>query len=130
MAEQAVGETADLRYLGADSVRCSEGNLSGFRVCTEDAQSIGKLAGILISPSERRLAYLVVEAPGFFAHRRYLLPLDAGAVVADASRTLNVVGIRKDELDHLTVAPRTFPAFSDDDLLEALFPSRSEPLPA
>jgi hypothetical protein len=130
VAEQRLEETADLRYLGADSVRCSEGNLSGFRVCTEDAQSIGKLAGILISPSERRLAYLVVDAPGFFVHRRYLLPLDAGAVFADESRTLRV-GVSKDELDLMAASPRFFPTFSDDDLLEALFPSRSaEPLPA
>lgn len=129
MAEHRAEETADLRYLGADNVRCSDGNLSGFRVCTEDAQSLGSVNGVLINPSERRLAYLVVETSGFFVHRRYLLPLDAGATVADDSKTLRL-GVRKDELDLQAFAPHAFPVFSDDDLLDTIFAPRSEPIPA
>jgi hypothetical protein len=113
--------TADLRYLEAQSVRCPAGNLSEYRVCTQDAQSLGSVKGVLIRPSERRLAYFVIEAPGLFVHRRYLLPVDAAAVVQEHG-TLRI-SARKDELDLQTFTPRSVPEFSDDDLLKAIFPS-------
>jgi hypothetical protein len=122
MADKTLDPTADLRYLEADSVRCSEGNLSGYRVCTQDAQPLGNLKGVLISPSERRLAYFVIETPGLFVHRRYLLPVDAGTVLQERPRTLRV-SARKDELDLQTFTPRSVPEFSDEDLIRTMFPA-------
>lgn len=122
MAAKALDATDDLRYLAANSVRCPSGNLSGYRVCTQDAHSLGSVKGVLISPSERRLAYFVIEAPGLFGNRRYLLPVDADAVVQEAPRTLRI-SARKDELDLQTFTPRSVPDFSDEDLLRALFPA-------
>jgi hypothetical protein len=121
--------TADLRYIGASSVRCSSGNLSGFRVCTGDAQSLGSVEGVLISPSERRLAFFVIETAGLFVHRRILLPVDAGAVVQEEPRTLRI-SARKDVLVLETFTPRSVPEFSDDDLLRTIFSERSDSLPA
>lgn len=122
MAANTLEQTADLRYLEADSVRCPLGNLSEYRVCTEDAQSLGSIKGVLIRPSERRLAYFVIESPGLFVHRRYLLPVDAAAVLQEESGTLRL-SARKDELDLQAFTPRSVPDFSDDDLLKAIFPA-------
>jgi hypothetical protein len=73
--------TADLRYLNAESVRCPEGSLADFQVCTEDAQSLGSVEGVLISPASRRLAYFVTKSKGLLQRHHYLVPLDAGAVL-------------------------------------------------
>lgn len=120
MADKTRSATADLRYLEANSVRCPTGNLSGYRVCTVDAQSLGSVSGVLISPSERRLAFFVIEVPGLFVNRRYLLPVEAGAVVQDEPMTFHI-SARKDELDLQTFTPHSVPAFSDDDLVRTIF---------
>jgi hypothetical protein len=111
---------SDLRYLDAHSVRCSAGHLSDFRVCTEDAEPIGSVNGVLISPSLRQLRYFVIEKPGLFMHRRYLLPAEAGAVVQHDSKTLQI-GSSKHELEMETFKPGSVPPFSDDDLLQTMF---------
>jgi PRC-barrel domain len=119
VAEKPTGDKTDLRYLEADSVRCPAGNLSDFRVCTTDAESLGNIRGVLISPSTRRCEYLVIESRGLFNHRRFLLPVDAGAVVAEEPRTLKV-SARKDELDLESFKPNSVRLFSDDDLVSTL----------
>jgi hypothetical protein len=122
VAEKMLDETADLRYLEAQSVRCPAGNLSEFRVCTEDAHPLGNVEGVLISPSERRLAYFVIDSPGVFVHRRYLLSADAGAVVQDEPKTLRIP-VRKDDLHLQTFNPRSVSEFSDDDAVKTMFAS-------
>ena len=129
MAAKTSDVTADLRYMGASSVRCSTGNLLGFRVCTEDDQSLGNVEGVLISPTERRVAFFVIETDGLFVHRRILLPVGAGAVVQEEPKTLHI-SARKDELDLQTFRPRSVPDFSDDDLLRTIFPQCPESLHA
>ena len=109
-----------LRYLDAESVRCFTSNLSGFRVCTGDDQPLGSVNGVLISPASRQLRYFVIETPGIFAHRRYLLPAEAGAVVDEDTKTLQI-GAKKDELDLQSFKLRSVPQFSDTDLLETMF---------
>jgi hypothetical protein len=122
VAAKTLDATDDLRYLAANSVHCPTGNLSGYQVCDQDARSLGSVKGVLISPSARRLAYFVLELPGLFVHRRYLLPVDAGAVVQDALKTLRI-SARKEELDLQSFTLSSVPDFSDDDLLRALFPA-------
>ena len=117
-----LAEGADLRYLDAHSVRCPAGSLSEFNVCTQDAQPLGNVNGVLISPTSRQLRYFVIEKPGWFAHRRFLLPAEAGAVVQEAGKTL-MIGARKDELDLRSFTPSSVPDFSDDDFLAAIFPA-------
>jgi hypothetical protein len=111
--------THGLRYLDAESVRCFTTNLSGFKVCTGDAQALGSVNGVLISPSSRQLRYFVIETAGLFA-RRYLLPADAGAVFDEVRKTLQI-GAKKDELDLQSFKLRSVPQFSDSDLLDTMF---------
>jgi hypothetical protein len=110
----------DLRYLDAHSVRCPAGNLSDFNVCTEDAQPLGSVNGVLISPSLRQLRYFVIEKPGLFVHRRFLVPADTGAVLQQDRKTLQIEASRE-ELELQSFKPGSVPAFSDDDLVQAMF---------
>jgi hypothetical protein len=118
--DKRTDDKTSLRYLEANSVRCSDGHLSDFRVCTEDAQSLGSVEGVLIRPSTRRFEYFVVESPGLFTHRQFLVPVEAGAVVQDAFNTLRI-SARKDELDLEVFTPSSVPAFSDEDLITTIF---------
>ena len=111
---------ADLRYLDASSVRCPAGMLSEFRVCTEDAQQLGSVNGVLISPSLRQLRYYVIEQPGLFVQRRYLVSADTGAVLEPDRKTLKI-DAPKDELDLQSFKLGSVPPFSDDDLVQTMF---------
>lgn len=115
-------DAEDLRYLDAHSVQCPTGSLSDFRVCTEDAQPLGSVNGVLISPSLRQLRYFVIKKSGLFQQRRYLVSADAGAIVDTDRKTLQI-DARKDELDLQSFTPRSVPDFSDADLLRTLFPA-------
>jgi hypothetical protein len=115
-----VQTTAGLRYLQADNVNCPSGNLAEFRVVTADAEALGHVSGVLISPATRRCEYFVIESPGLFSHRRFLLPVDAGAVLEDDGKSLRIPA-RKDELNLQTYTQHSVPQFSDEDLLTAMF---------
>ena len=120
VATQDLTDSADLRYLEAGSVQCPSGNLSDFWVCTADSEPLGSIDGVLISPSSRRLEYFVIAAPGRFVHRRFLLPVEAGAVVHDDPKTLRTT-VTKDELELQSFTPKSVPEFSDDDLIRTMF---------
>ena len=119
MAGKQTSEIADLRYLDASSVRCPAGYLSDFQVCTQDSEALGNIGGVLISPLTRRCEYFVIEARGFLSHKRFLLPVDAGATLQEPA-TLKI-NARKDELDLETFTPSSVPQFSDDDLIATMF---------
>jgi PRC-barrel domain len=120
LGAKELGTTADLRYLEADNVNCPSGNLAEFRVVTADAKALGNVSGVLISPTTRRCEYFVIESPGLFSHRRFLLPVDAGAVLEDGPKSLRLTA-RKDELDLQAFTLASVPQFSDEDLLTAMF---------
>ena len=111
---------AGLRYVDAESVRCSAGNLAGFRVCTEDAQPLGSVDGVLINPSSRQLKYFVIEMPGRFHQRRYLLSAESGTTVQEERKTLQL-DARRDQVELESFTARSVPEFSDADLLDAVF---------
>ena len=119
MARKLTGEIADLRYLDASNVRCPAGYLSDFRVCTEDSESLGHIDGVLISPVTRRCEYFVIEAKGLFGHKRFLLPVEEGAILQEPA-TLKI-NARKDELDLKTFTPSSVPEFTDEDLITTIF---------
>ena len=120
MAEKRTGDIADLRYLDANAVRCSDSSLSDFRVCTQDAQPLGNVDGVLISPSTRRCEYFVIEGRGILTHRRFLVPVETGAIVQDEFNTLKIAA-RKDELDLETFTQSSVRNFTDEDLITTIF---------
>lgn len=114
MATKPIDTTAGLRYLAATSVRCPAGTLARFRVCTSDAAPLGSISGVLIRPSERRIEYFVVESPGLFLHRQYLVPADAGAFVQEPN--VLQLSAKKDELDLQTFKLHSVQGFSESEL--------------
>lgn len=113
-------ETTDLRYVEADQVRCPAGTLAEFKVCTEDAQALGSVTGVLISPQHRRCEFFVIESTGLFSRQQFLLPVDTGAVVRSDPKTLQIAA-RREELDLSAFTPHSVPEFSDDDLIRTMF---------
>ena len=120
MGAKQLEPNADLRYLKADSVNCPSGTLAQFRVVTADAEALGNVSGVLISPATRRCEYFVIASPGLLSQRRFLLPIDAGAVLEDDPKSLRLTA-RKDELDLQTYRLHSVPQFSDEDLLTTMF---------
>ena len=120
MAEKLIGDKADLRYLEANNVRCSLGNLADFQVCTSDAKSLGNIEGVLISPSTRRCEYFVIESRSLFEQHRFLLPVVETGAIVEEPKTLKIAA-RKDELDLEKFTPSSVPQFSDEDLITTIF---------
>lgn len=88
-----------------------------------DDQNIGRVAGVLIDPAERRLRFFVVASRG--SSRRYLLPTDQPARM-DPERKLLQVDVDPEDLPQYQEFSRSTTAdMSDDDMLTALFAKRT-----
>jgi hypothetical protein len=85
-------------------------------MCTADDEQLGSFDGVLIDPASRRVRYFVVERTSPLRRRRYLVPADTLATLDE--RTLRVQA-HADDLERFDA--RTVPAFSDEDLVTAIF---------
>lgn len=114
---------ARLRYISAAKVKTPVGELlDQIDVLDSEDSSVGKLQGIVVDPAERQVRYFVVKSD--HPARHYLLPL-VPATIDSEHRALHV-DVQADDLDELDDAPaRTFPDFSDEDLITALFSDRT-----
>jgi hypothetical protein len=113
-------EKARLRYLNASQI---EGPLASFDrldVRTREDRTIGRFDGILIDPTERRVRYFVVDDDEPRRHHRYLIPLVPTRL--DARRRALCVDVTTSDVEQCEdFEDASFPCFSDDDLLAALF---------
>lgn len=55
---------AQLCYLPAADVKCPAGYMGGLELRGLDNERLGRLSGVLVDTGNRRLQYLVVDAPG------------------------------------------------------------------
>ncbi len=110
-----------LRYLQADHVESSVGNLGRLELCTMDDEKLGVLEGVLIDPAARRLRYFVVKSGGWFTRGRYLLAADDVARV-EADQHILRIDASAAALPRESFDPATVAAFSDDDVITAIFP--------
>ena len=110
----------DLRYLDAGHVEHPSGTLEGLSVCTDHDEPIGCLDGVLIEPSTRRVRYFVVDSvrAARSKHERCVFAADGPIVLDLSGRTLRVGGAV--DMEPLNDA---VPAFSDEDVMTALFRS-------
>ena len=116
---------SDLRYVAAERVDTPAGRLSGTMVVSPSNGMLGKLDGIVVDPIGRKLRGYVVESPGWLSSRRYLVPpVLARFDRAHGTLELGVGGEDVKAFDE--VDPKTFPPFSDDDLLSAMFRGRPD----
>jgi hypothetical protein len=113
-----------LCYLDAARVGTPAGRLAEVTLCGRDGAPLGTLDGVLISPAERRVCYLVVESERLEGTRRYLVPADAlirmecerGALRLEADTDSSAIG----EVDLDTIPPMT-----EDDVIAAMFATRA-----
>ncbi len=118
-------ENSKLRYLDASQVESPIGELAGVEVRGIDDEKIGSVEGVLVDPAERRLRFFVIQAPGFFNRRRYLLPTDFPARVDPDRKSLCIEIDRRilsgcEEFKASSVLP-----YSEDDLVTSMFSRRS-----
>ena len=113
---------SSLCYLEASKVVTPLGDLAEVKLCGPDEGTVGTLDGVLIDPMDRRVCYFVVQTPGWFRHRRYLLA--AGNPIR-FERGRRLLRLEQEpelsaEFDERTARPMT-----DEDLLNALFAPRA-----
>jgi hypothetical protein len=92
-------------------------------VCTEGGTKIGTFDGVIIDPAERRVCYLVVDKGRWF-QERCLIPMPSARVDTEH----NALSIDVDDADSeewQRFDPVSFPRFSDDDLITAMFAPRA-----
>ena len=119
-----VAVDARLRYISASRVKTPVGLvLDQFEVRDSEDANVGRLEGIVVDPVERQVRYFVLKSDRPYRPRHYLLPLVAATI--DAGRNALHVDAHSGDLDELVDGPtQTFPVFSDEDLLTALFAPR------
>lgn len=109
-----------LRYLPADKVQHRYGCLGFATVTGEGGRVMGRLEGVVLDPSARKLRYVVVKTPGLFTGKHRLLPVD-GTIQLDN----DAKAIRVRDGASMSACPAVDPAaltpFRDEDLLDALF---------
>ena len=112
---------SELRFLDPGHTEVAGALCEGMTIRTDTAV-LGRLAGFVVDPVARRLRYLVVQTSGWF-DRVKLLPLAAARVDLDA----RVIELLDTEVTgRLQPFKRElFPAFSDEDLVAALFSPRT-----
>ena len=114
--------TSQLRFL--DNSRLESPLVEPLDVCTQTGTKIGTFDGVVVDPVERRVRYLVVDR-GLVFHKRCLIPM-AEARVDAAHHELRIdVDDDTDTNAWERFDPVTFPTFSDEDLLTAMFSARA-----
>ena len=118
---QPATEASRLRYLNASQVESPVGELRDMVFRSPTDEKVGKLDGIIIDPLERRVCYYVVQSGNWLRRSRYLLPAVPAPI--EPARKAVRVDLEPDALQQCArFSKAAFRPFSDDDLIEALFP--------
>lgn len=114
-------EVSPLRFLEPNQAEIAGAYCEGMTV-RSGTGVLGQLQGFIVDPLARRLRYLVVRTSGLLG-RATLLQLSAARIDLEA-REIELLDddvIRRSQ----PFKRELFPAFSDDDLLAAIFGRRS-----
>jgi hypothetical protein len=111
---------SNLRYLAASRVDTPVGGLRDAAVFSHTDEELGKLSGILVDPTERRLYYFVVESGRWPSRREHLVP--AGLARMEPTRKALYLDVEPDRFgEYEECRSDRLPAFSDEDLIAAIF---------
>jgi hypothetical protein len=116
-------ETADSNLRFVNNSQLESPLVEPLDVRTQAGTKIGTFDGVIVDPAERRVRYLVVDRGRVF-HKRCLIPMPAARLDAEH----HALRIDVDDTDPKVweqFDPVTFPKFSDDDLLTAMFSPRA-----
>ena len=114
--------TSQLRFL--DNSRLESPLVEPLDVRTQTGIRIGTIDGVIVDPVERRVRYLVVDRGRVF-HKRCLIPMPAARVDAAHHELQIDVDDDTDTNAWERFDPVTFPTFSDEDLITAMFSARA-----
>jgi ferritin-like metal-binding protein YciE len=108
-------EARVLRYVDLDSVRTHARGRDRLSILNRDDEELGTFDGLIVDASSNRPRYVVVDGGGVFAHRRYLLPMDA--VSYDVRAHVLRVSVEKEIAERYPRFDRDrFGAMSADDM--------------
>jgi hypothetical protein len=111
---------SNLRYLSASRVDTPSGFLRDAVVMSQSEEELGKLNGIVVDPTARRLCYFVVESGHWPTRREHLVP--AGFARMEPTRKTLYLDVEPDRfVQYEECRSDRLPAFSDEDLITAMF---------
>jgi len=106
-----------LRFL--DNTQLESPLVEPLDVRTQAGTKIGTFDGVIVDPAQRRVRYLVVDRGRVF-HKRCLIPMPPARVDAEHhALQIDVDDANPQEWERFD--PVSFPKFSDDDLITAIF---------
>ena len=94
-----------LRYIEADKIQDRTLALDGMKVRNDADEKLGTVDGLIVDGDSGRTYYLVVDAPGWFSSKQFLLPI--GQTHLDDDHDALVVKLSKDQV-------KRFPGFDKD----------------
>ena len=95
-----------LRYIDAGKVADRTLNLDGMKVRNDAGDKLGEVDGLIVDSDSGRTYYIVVDAPGWFTSKQFLLPI--GQTKLDHDRDALVVHLTRDQV-------KWFPGFDKDE---------------
>src|SRR5262245_41853377 len=95
-----------LRYIEADKVEDRTLPLDGMKVRNDAGEKLGSVDGLIVDSDSGRTYYIVVDAPGWFSSKQFLLPI--GQTHLDDDRDALVVNLSKNQVNR-------FPGFDKDE---------------
>jgi hypothetical protein len=122
-----------LRYIEAGKIHDRTLALDGMKVRNEAGEKLGAVDGLIVDSDSGRTYYIVVDAPGWFSARQWLLPIgqthlddDRDALIAHLSRhqVNRFPGFDKDEFE--TLSEKDVKRINDD-IAMILDPTASYP---
>ena len=118
-----VDANTPLRFVEARQLETPVGSLTDAVLISRSNKTLGKLDGVIIHPLQRRVCYYVVKSGwGFRTHRRLL---EASPAALESRRGVVRIDAEPEDLTDLSeIAPQSFPPFSDEDVIDAMFAER------
>lgn len=118
-----VSVSTPLRFIEARRLETPAGSLTDAILVSPSNKTLGKLDGVIVNPTQRRVCYYVVKSgSGFRTHRRLL---EMGPAALEAHGGVVRVDAEPEDLNDLSeIGPQSFPPFSDADLIDTIFAPR------
>jgi hypothetical protein len=118
-----VDVSTPLRFVAAWRLETPAGSLTDALLVSPSNKTLGKLDGVLVNPLQRRVCYYVVKSGRGLRAHRFLL--QAAPAALEAHQGIVRIDAEPEDLTELSqIAPRSFPPFSDADLIDAMFAPR------
>jgi hypothetical protein len=115
--------TTPLRFVEAWRLETEFGSLMDAVLVSPSNKTLGKLDGVIVNPLLRRVCYYVVKSGWGLRIHRYLLQATPATLEAHGS-IVHIEAEPEDLTDLSEIASQPFPAFSDEDQIDATVSQR------